>query len=308
MMPRFPFVGPCRPKPHEVCGISHNCLFLLNNFVEYLYTGISYKLGVMRKALICKGSVNMARRLLLTCTHSPIIQKYIRDPSMKSIQKTFSRLAIGASIAATFIALPASATLITVTSFSQPGPTTVRIQSVAPATNLYVYAGGFNTTDGTNVFVSWCVDILQSTYLGQANNSYTLVDAASVSQIGAARADALARLATRHLSEVTNATTSAAFQLAAWEIVYENIGTGYNMGSGNFSAWGASDGSIALAQNWLSDMSGSSTYNVGVWQSPTRQDLAVFTPVPEPATLGLLAVGLIGLGIAKRKGGGANAA
>ena len=217
---------------------------------------------------------------------------------MKILEKSL----LGLTIAAAFAALPAAATVITVTSFAQPSPTTVHIQSVTPSTGVYVYAGGFNTTDGTNSFVSWCVDILQHTYFGQATSNYTLVAGASVAHIGAARADSLGRLASQYLGLVNNGTTSAAFQLAAWEIVYENAATAYNMGSGNFRAWGASDGSIALAQTWLGNLPGSSTYSVGVWQSPTRQDLAVFTPVPEPATLGLLAFGLIGLGFAKRKG------
>lgn len=214
--------------------------------------------------------------------------------------KTLKNSLLGLAIAATSI--PAMATVITVTGFSQPNPTTVHIVSGAPATAEYVYAAGFNTTTGAGNFVSWCVDILQDTYLNNPSlNDYTLVSAASVSQIGAVRADALARLATLYLGQVQNGASAGAFQLAVWEIVYENTGTAYNIASGNFSAYGANNSSIALAQTWLGNLAAVSTYNVNVWSSPTRQDLAVFTSVPEPGTLGLLAIGLIGLGIGKRR-------
>jgi hypothetical protein len=136
-----------------------------------------------------------------------------------------------------------------------------------------------------------------------------------VPQINAYQADALGRLATHYLGlSSTSAANSGAFQLAIWEIVfdhsaataYTNAFTAGNFRASNFTSSVtpqsiATAQSIVTAQTWLNDLSGPSSYNISVWQSPSHQDLAVFTQVPEPATLGLLGLGLIGIGLVRRK-------
>ena len=170
-------------------------------------------------------------------------------------------------------------------------------------------AGGFKTYNLTtdpgrnNSFQSWCVDIFHS--FGFASQSSDILQTAA-SIFGATKATDLGRLATNHYANVaSNATpgaTSAAFQLAIWEIVNENTGNPYSLSAGAFTATGTGAG---LAATWLSELNNipsGSTYSVKIWEvqgdGPSgsgSQDVAVFTSVPEPDSYAMI---LAGLGLA----------
>jgi hypothetical protein len=207
--------------------------------------------------------------------------------------------AVGAGL---LLSVQAVALPLVVTGFEYPsGPTTARVQNGSPAVNANVYAGGFLTDAGGNSFTSWCVDIFQHTYFGQTVNDYTLTDGATA--LGAARSDALGRLATQALASVSNAASSGAFQLAMWEIVNESSGNPYDLAAGNFRASSVSNGSLAVAQGWLSNLGSVNQYAVSVWRSGSRQDLAMFdrVTVPEAGSLTMLGLGLAAAGLARRR-------
>jgi MYXO-CTERM domain-containing protein len=98
--------------------------------------------------------------------------------------------------------------------------------------------------------------------------------------MGTAKADLLNDLWARHYTDVTNATTGAAFQVAVWEVVYDSD---FNLGTGNFQAPGTSL-VITTAADWLADIKTNPTpFDPGLIaiKSDKFQDQVTFGPPPQ---------------------------
>lgn len=196
----------------------------------------------------------------------------------------------------------------TVTGFAYSSPLTVNIASSSPSVSLYVYAGGFaGTYADTSAFIAYCADISQ--FLAGWGSATTYADGSLTSVFGGAKAGDLGVLANKYYSLVSDATTSAAFQIATWEILFET-GSTYAVGSGSFSATGgsAATSATALAQTWLDGLSSSGVavtgnYTINYLTNASTQDLVTFVavPVPEPETYAMLLSGLAIMGLAARR-------
>ena len=121
----------------------------------------------------------------------------------------------------------------------------------------------------------------------------------------------VSKLFTTAYSSVKDSTTSAAFQYALWELLYEKTSSTYQIGAyGNFWLTDTNAAAAAQADTWLSSLANAAEgYSVqslysGANQNPAnnKQDLVIATPVPEPQTYALALVSLsIVAGYARRK-------
>ena len=187
---------------------------------------------------------------------------------------------------------------------------------------LGVAAGGFKMTDlsgptlpAGSSFLAWCVDIYHHLNTGSSgDSSYMRRSGEQFYGSGSTKIADLERLASYVVDNDGNPATatvqsalvgnvqSAAFQLAVWEIVNE-AGPSQNVYSGDFYVTGGDTTAKDLANTWLTySHMWTRSQTLGVWEgADTTQDLAVFTPVPEPETYAMMLAGLGLMGFFMRR-------
>lgn len=169
--------------------------------------------------------------------------------------------------------------------------------------NRSLYVGEFHLT-GTNVgtgkavsFDTFCVDV------GKALTVPTTYTIVPLSQLFSAdKAKKLLTLATN--VNPTNATQSAALQLAIWEVAFEKNNP-FNVTNGAFSMSGGSSGAArTLANTYLASLPNwapKKGFKADVLFSATSQSQMFIAAVPEPASWAMMIAGFGLTGAALRR-------
>jgi hypothetical protein len=200
--------------------------------------------------------------------------------------------------------LSAQAADVSFSGFSH-GSQTVKFTVSDPnvSKTLTVNAGGFSTSvNGGPSFTSYCVDLYQTIAFNTTYHDYVFVGSHNFTN-----SDAYADLGRLYATAgvVNNSVREAAFQIAVWEIAYE-IAPLYDLSSGSAiftDGTAATSGALTLASTWLGLLGNNGAGpGIGVIESYGHQDI-IYAPVPEPATVMLMAMGLFGLlTVASRRG------
>lgn len=162
---------------------------------------------------------------------------------------------------------------------------------------------GLYWDDTLNAF---CIDVTRN-LITSGPVSYVIDDASS--RFSASQLSLLGQLHDYHAASITNGTTSAAFQLAVWEILYDPASLSLSNGGFHSNAFGSAR---QTAQEWLNGLSADALGYVSSYEffvlnphaPQPNQALLVSRQVPEPGMLVMLSTALFGLALLRRRVGG----
>lgn len=194
-------------------------------------------------------------------------------------------------------------------------------ESDNPATPGVNEAGTFplDPVAAGDPFYSFCIDLTQTVYY---NTPYEFTvesnlangrDSAGYPALGTTIANNIANFLGAvfpSLDGTLSTVNAAALQISLWEIIYETPGTAFDVNSGNIKF---SNNAAAIAQatsylNTFASFAGSAATGLHALNSSRLQDQIIQVPdnpdtgnVPEPGTYALMGVGLLVIGLFRRK-------